>query len=119
MLLVVFAVLVVGWQFDSRHHLDAVGHFLATAQAQQRPIAHVGDYQGEFQFSGRLLEPLQTITPAQVESWSATHPHGMLVSFTHVWQPRGADTMRPALETAYRGLTLRIWHAGADPVQNP
>ena len=118
-LLVVFATLGVGWQFDSRHQLDAVGRFLATAQAQHRPIAHVGDYQGEFQFSGRLLEPLQTITPDQAESWSATRPHGMLVSFTHIWQPRGADTMRPALETAHRGLTLRIWYAGVDPVQHP
>jgi hypothetical protein len=118
-LLVVFAMLGVGWQFDSHYRLDAVGHFLANAQAQNRPVAYVGDYRGEYQFSGRLLEPLQTITPAQAESWSATHPDGMLVSFTHVWQPRGADTMRPALETAHRGQTLRIWYAGADLAQAP
>ncbi|HYA39207.1 MAG TPA: glycosyltransferase family 39 protein [Candidatus Methylomirabilis sp.] len=110
-LLVVFLILGAGSQFDEFYRTDTVGQFLANAQAQNRAIAYVGEYQGEFQFAGRLREPLPVIDPADADSWRMNHPDGLLVSDASVWQPRQANRRQPAMETLYRGSTLRVWDA--------
>ena len=110
-LLVVFLVLGVGSQFDEFYRTDTVGQFLADAQARNRPLAFVGDYQGEFQFAGRLREPLTVIDPAEADGWMMMHPGGLLVSDASAWQPREANRRHPALEVSYRDSTLRVWDA--------
>jgi len=112
-LLVVFLILVAGSQFDEFYRTDMVGQFLATAQAQNRSIACIGEYQGEFQFAGRLREPLPVIDPAEADSWLMTHPDGLLVSDASVWQPREANRRQPAMETPFRGSALRVWDANS------
>jgi len=114
-LLVVFLMLGAGSQFDEFYRTDAVGQFLADAQARNRPIACVGEYQGEFQFAGRLREPLPVIDPAEADSWLMMHPGGLLVSDASAWQPREASRRRPVLEIPYRGSMLRAWDADAAP----
>ena len=119
-LLAVLVLLGAGARFNEPYRTDAVGQLLANARSQNRPIAHVGEYQGEFQFSGRLLEPLPAIAPAQAEDWLTLHPEGLLVADARAWQPRNSDTMRPAFATPYRGQTLRVWSAaGVKAAQNP
>ncbi|MBI3545728.1 MAG: glycosyltransferase family 39 protein [Gammaproteobacteria bacterium] len=112
-MLVAFVILGVGSQFDEFYRTDALGRFLAEAQAQQRPIAHLGAYHGEFQFSGRLRQPLDVIEVAQAENWLITHADGLLISHSHIWQPRSYSA--PAFETNYRGTLLRVWNASAPP----
>jgi 4-amino-4-deoxy-L-arabinose transferase-like glycosyltransferase len=108
-LLVVFGILGVGFRYDASFRIDEGTRLLASAQAQQQPVAHVGDYAGELQFSGRLFAPLQVIDPAAADYWLMTHPDGLLVSYDHIWQSTGRATMRPVFESTYRGQTLRIW----------
>ncbi len=115
-LLVVFLILGAGSQFDEFYRTETVGQFLANAQAQHRPIACVGEYQGEFQFAGRLREPLPVIDPAEADGWLMTHPDGLLISDTSDWQPPEASRRRPVLRIPYRGSTLRVWDASAAPV---
>lgn len=118
-LLVVIAILGAGLRYDADYRLDEGTRLLASAQAQQRPIAHVGDYAGEFQFSGRLSVPLQIIEPGEADNWLMTHPDGLLVSYDQVWQSTGLETIQPVFESSYRGQTLRIWRASANASQNP
>ena len=112
-LLVVFGILGAGHRYDADYRFDEGIRLLASAQAQQRPVAHVGDYAGEFQFSGRLSAPLPIIEPAEAEYWLMTHPDGLLVSYDHVWRSTGRETMRPVFESPYRGQTLRVWRVSA------
>ena len=118
-LLIVFAILGAASQFDSFYRLDAVNRLLADAQMQHRPIAWLGEYQGEFGFSGRLVKPLQVIDPSQATSWSLNHPDGLMIAYDQSWQPPGSSAARPLLEAPYRGGTLRIWHAGIQAVRAP
>jgi hypothetical protein len=52
---------------------------IAEAVARGVPVAVVGDYHGQFQFAGRLREPLPTLEHAAVAHWLADHPDGRLV----------------------------------------
>lgn len=108
-LLVVLVVLAAGAQLDALHRPDEVAQFLAQVEAEQRPIAVVGEYRGEFQFPGRLKAPPRVLAPAEAERWALWYPDGVLVAESGVWHPRVAA--RPAFETWWRDRMIRIWDA--------
>jgi 4-amino-4-deoxy-L-arabinose transferase-like glycosyltransferase len=48
-------------------------------QDADRPIAYLGNYHGEFQFLGRLQQPLAEIETTDIDAWLRNHPRGWLV----------------------------------------
>lgn len=84
---------------------------LHKAEAQGKPIAFVGAYHAEFQFTGRLQRPLTVIAPAALPSWIARHSDGLVVTLkAHDRIPPGAV---PIYVSPDRGRTLAIWNAAA------
>lgn len=61
-----------------RYPLSAIGHALAEAEQRSRPIAYIGNYQGEFHFGGRLRVPIAEVSPALALTWARQHPTGLL-----------------------------------------
>lgn len=61
------------------YEIDKVAALLAEARAQGRPVAFEGDYQGQFNFVGRLRSPIQAIDRKAVKGWMAAHPDGLYV----------------------------------------
>lgn len=118
-LLVVFAVLGVGSQFNDLYQIHDAARYIADAQSRDRPIAHVGDYQGQFQFSGRLQKPLHVIDPTEVKHWTVRYHDGLLVTYSNGWQPPITGAFKPAFESPYGDQMLRIWEAGAVLVSIP
>jgi hypothetical protein len=108
-LLVVFLLLGVAARFDSIYPVAEVAHKLADAEAAGRPIAHIGEYRGEFHFAGRLRAPLAAIDAARAESWAAANPNGVIVTYGDRWQPRLAAGTMPLLETSFRDAPLRVF----------
>ncbi len=109
--LTIFAELAVGWQFNSINKVDDVASELALAQDDHRPIAHVGTYEDEFQFAGRLTEPLDEINAGAVDMWLAAHPRGLLLTYTDAWQPAAGAALRLVFTHPYRDQAVRIWEA--------
>ncbi len=109
--LLVLVILSVGSQFDGLYRTNEAAVYLANAERQQRPIAHVGTYDGQFQFAGRLKTTLEVIDGAGATQWSARHPEGLVVTYTAGWQPRIAGLSKPAFEAPYRDHQVRIWKA--------
>jgi 4-amino-4-deoxy-L-arabinose transferase-like glycosyltransferase len=112
-LFMVFVILGVGTQFDTLNQVTAVAQTLAQAQARQRPVAHVGGYRGEFQFAGRLTQPLHVIEPARAPGWAAAYPSGLLVTYTGAWQPPVRPAARSFYEAPYRDQQIKVWEASA------
>ncbi|MFQ6023691.1 MAG: ArnT family glycosyltransferase [Acidiferrobacterales bacterium] len=106
--LLVLAILGIGSQFDKLYETNDLAYYLADAERQQRPVAHVGPYHGQFHFAGRLRKPLDVIAAKDVYDWSASHPQGLIITYTGEWQPHAAAT-KPAFEAAYRDQRIRIW----------
>jgi len=81
---------------------------LAQAQADGRPVAHVGKYHGQFNFPGRLTQPLDEIGRAQTLEWARTHPRGLIVAY----DDGGRDGVPPQFSQPYRGSRLVVYAAG-------
>jgi hypothetical protein len=117
--LVVFVLFGVGSQFDRLYPTRELAPLLATAQQAGRPLAHVGDYHGEFHFAARLTAPLAVLDAAEVPVWAARHPDGLLVTYSDVWQPTASAGVTPVFETPYRDRVLKLWDAGSVLTKNP
>jgi 4-amino-4-deoxy-L-arabinose transferase-like glycosyltransferase len=109
--ILVIALLAIGSQFDQLYGTNKVAKYLANAERQERAIAHVGHYDGQFQFAGRLTAPLEVIDAADAARWCVDHPDGLVVTYTDGWQPRAAARAAPVLEADFRDQRVRIWDA--------
>jgi 4-amino-4-deoxy-L-arabinose transferase-like glycosyltransferase len=112
-LLAVFVILGVGSQFDVLQRVEPVAAQVALAQQAGRPVAHVGDYHGEYQYAGRLARPLAVIAPAQAAQWPSWHPDGVIVTYSDLWQPAASAGARPLYQGSYRDRLVAVWDSSA------
>ena len=110
-MLVVFAIFAVGWSYSAWFEVEKVASVLAKAQEQERPIAHVGPYQGQFHFAGRLFYPLAVVSEGDVAAWAAGNRDGLIVTYEDGWQPYTGGRDHPIFEAAHRGGKILIWKA--------
>ncbi|MCL4315944.1 MAG: glycosyltransferase family 39 protein [Gammaproteobacteria bacterium] len=89
------------------YDLHQISAYIGDLQRAGHPVAYIDKYHGQFQFLGRLREPLQVIGSAQVADWIQAHPSGRLVSAEDNWRPPGNPTQE--FTQPYRGKTLSIW----------
>ena len=90
-----------------RYDLRPVARFIKQGETDGRSIAYVGRYSGELHFLGRLVHPLEQISPAQVSRWMADHPSGLVIR--NVRSP--ADTAGAIFNRPYRDGVIGIWQA--------
>ena len=85
---------------------------LAAVQAQGRPIAHFGKYHGQYQFVGRLQQPLQVIEqPQALHRWAADHPDGGVVVHSRA-PPALTSGAVPEFAQKFKGGYVALWRAG-------
>ncbi|MFZ5786876.1 MAG: hypothetical protein ACOY3Y_10580, partial [Acidobacteriota bacterium] len=82
---------------------------LAGAQRDGRPVAHAGNYEGQFQFLGRLHRPLDVIPRNEALRWAASHPDGVVLLFTRRWPAEVPGA--PLFAGRYRGSYATVWAA--------
>ncbi|MGA9993586.1 MAG: hypothetical protein WBP86_14820, partial [Thiobacillaceae bacterium] len=70
---------------------------------QQRgvPIAHEGKYHAQYQFAGRLEQPLEVISSQALPAWFSLHPQGRAV--VYVSSLKQAQELKPEFYQLYRG----------------
>ncbi len=105
------ALLGIGWQYNSLYDASSVATLLATVQVEQRPLAVVGKYTGDFDFIARLNQPMQSLEADAAAAWLAQHPRGLMVTFTRSWQPPPESGFKLAYEVPYRNQAVRLWEA--------
>jgi 4-amino-4-deoxy-L-arabinose transferase-like glycosyltransferase len=87
--------------------MDAPARLLSRTEAEGRPIAHIGDYDGRYTFAARLKSPIEVLTPDQISAWAASHPRGLVVADSFPWE----TAVSPQLERKTLLDTVRIWSA--------
>jgi len=90
--------------------LKPVAEVIARAQRDGQPVATSYTYEGEYQFLGRLTEPLVELADPDVAAWAAAHPDGLLVTRPGRHVPR--PDAHPRFETEFRQRRIQIWRAG-------
>jgi len=64
--------------------LKAIALQIRSLQQRGVTVAHLGKYQDEFHFPGRLEEPLVVLTEPALRVWLVNHPDAYVVSYRHV-----------------------------------
>jgi len=111
-MLVTIGILGAGSQFDALQRVDPLARVIAERQAAGQPVAHVGPYQGEYHFAGRLRHPLIVLDARSADQWYTQHPDGVVIASSDVWQPADAGTLKPLHDLPFRGRAIRLWSAG-------
>ncbi|MDD5035749.1 MAG: glycosyltransferase family 39 protein [Methylococcaceae bacterium] len=100
----------VGWHF---HDLQPFADRLSAAERSATPIAYWSKYNGDFNFLGRLRQPLVEIdSKTKMLEWMKAHGQGYVV-LTHEPDPSLSEE-GAAFAQAYRGSRrLMLWKASA------
>ncbi len=93
-----------------RYDLRPTAHLLAAAEQANRPIAYLGNYEGQFHFEGRLQQPIKELFGDQaLQAFAHDHPDGLIV--TRVDQPDATDLRYALLVQPFRSSWLVVWPA--------
>lgn len=114
------AALVTGAVFRATgtvYDLQPVARYVAELQERGVPVAHVGKYHGQYQFLGRLEQPLAVIPREARARWAAAHPAGYVIQYTEA-RPRPGDSAA-ALIRPYRGDWVVVSPAEASSPVRP
>jgi 4-amino-4-deoxy-L-arabinose transferase-like glycosyltransferase len=87
------------------YDLRPVAVTLRAAELAGRPIAHVGHYDGQFHFLGRIERPFEEVTRDQLPRWEADHPGGLVIRYT----PSEAATAGAVFARPYGSGMVGIW----------
>ena len=110
-------VITAQWYFADKNEYQSVitsARFLEQIELDRSPVAHLGNYQGQFHFYGRLRNAYKEVTPEEIPAWVAENPAGVVITYDDGWQPpAGEKSPTPLFESPYAGTTLRIFSAAA------
>jgi 4-amino-4-deoxy-L-arabinose transferase-like glycosyltransferase len=96
------------WQnFNVRPAVSVIG----PAAHAGRAIGNIGNYEGQYQFEGRITRSIESLyTPSEVQRFARAHPEGLLIDYPSHLKP---DDLRYArLVQPFRGKWMVIWRAG-------
>lgn len=66
-------------------------------QEHHIPVVFVGNYQGQFNFLGRLEQPIAVVSPKKAKLWAQEHPDGFLITVS-ARKPQQAYYIQPHRE---------------------
>ncbi|MDP6604214.1 MAG: hypothetical protein QGG17_08480, partial [Rhodospirillales bacterium] len=93
----------LGAAFD----LEPLARHIAGAQNQGALVANVHKYHGQYQFLGRLSEPLAVTWQHGARQWAETHPDAKMI-VSHRTLPEGLE---PEFAQRFRGRVVAVWDA--------
>ena len=96
---------------DVAYNLEPAARQVKAFQDEGRPVAYIGKYHGEFQFLGRLTQPLEAMQSLQDGglAWAKSHATGVVIATMRKSNVPAAPT--PISVQPYRGKVLVMWNA--------
>ena len=75
-----------------KYDLTPSARLLGVADTKHREIGYLGDYEGQFNFAGRLRHPVQRVnTGGSLQTFARRHPRGLLITNPGKLDPEAAD----------------------------
>ena len=95
-----------------KYDLRPTSLLLGDADRAGRPLAYIGNYDGQFHFEGRLLHPITELFGREaVKDFARDHPDGIIVD--HPGKLESADFRYALLVQPFRSSWMVIWQASA------
>jgi 4-amino-4-deoxy-L-arabinose transferase-like glycosyltransferase len=83
--------------------------YLAAQQRLKVPLAHLGKYHAQYNFTGRLREPIAILEARELRGWAAAHPAGQVITVER--KPAAAAAAQPEYQGPFRGAWIQVWRA--------
>jgi len=99
---------------QSTFDVHPIARYLGDIQQAGRPVAHDGKYHGQYNFPGRLTQPLSFVDCKTAPDWLRQHPNAALVYYTR----RPPTGVKADVAQRVRGKYAGVWDAAtvlADP----
>ena len=96
-----------------------VATIIADWRRQGMMVAKVVPYAGEYEFTGRLSEPLSVTSREDIPAFAAQHPHGRLLLTFSARRPLPPGLGKPLWTRPWRGVTLGAWDTAVIAAQQP
>ena len=93
-------------QFD----FTPTARLIGDAQRRGTEVAFLGEYQLQFQFAGRLRDPIHVVDAAGARSWSEAHPRDLIV--VNTLDPWTLPGPQPVTQQRFRKRWIQVWQAG-------
>jgi hypothetical protein len=84
---------------------------LERLQREQVPLAHLGKYHAQYNFVGRLREPIAILDPQELGRWAAANPRGQVILVER--KRHSAAGPQPEYEAPFRGAWIQVWRSDA------
>ncbi|GMR18102.1 MAG: hypothetical protein BMS9Abin33_0505 [Gammaproteobacteria bacterium] len=117
--LVILSVLAAGWLYKDFFNVSTIADKLAKIEAEGRPVAHIGKYQGRFHFSGRLHRPFVILSSNEIADWANYYPDGIIVSYENAGQPPVVPGTEPLYKANYLDTRINLWNAASIIIDAP
>ena len=106
--ILVISILFLGviYQTGNAYDLREVSRQIKVIEAKGLPLAYLGNYAGQFDFIGRLNNPPQVLTTAQLFTWTEENADGRVI-ITFDGEP-DFEKIKPEYTSWYRGSHIAI-----------
>ena len=109
MLLIVY--LAIGIRFRENYDVTPMAQRIHRLQQGGAAVAQIGRYHGQFQFFGRLTEPLYVIkTQADWQGYKARHPRGYVIVYS---RDRTLPRDGAMFTQGFRSQSMALWRVDA------
>jgi 4-amino-4-deoxy-L-arabinose transferase-like glycosyltransferase len=96
----------------SKYQLSPTSQLLGVADAQNRAIGYLGNYEGQFHFEGRLVHPIDELGEgASLDAFAQAHPDGLIV--THPEKLDAGELRYALLVQPFRSSWVVVWPAAS------
>jgi hypothetical protein len=102
-----------GLAFDIR----PMGQRLKALQEAGVPLAHNGDYAGQYQFVGRMVDEPEAVSRVEIAAWFKAHPDGKVI--VYFWKRRTLEGFEPYYQQPYLDDIVAILGRESWPVPTP
>lgn len=92
------------------YDMREVSRLLYDGERNGVPIAHVGSYDGQYAFPGRLQRPLTLLNVEDIPAWLEDHPDGVIIAYRNTLPETGEYP--PAFSAPYRSKWVVVRTAG-------
>ena len=106
-LLVVSGHLAVQPHLRQAFDLKPLAEYVGELQGQGIHVANVHKYHGQYQYLGRLRQPLAITWQHEARQWAAEHPGARMI-VSHNEMPDGIE---PGFVQRFRGRSVAVWEA--------
>jgi 4-amino-4-deoxy-L-arabinose transferase-like glycosyltransferase len=97
------------------YEVTPLANHLAALERRGVPVAHLGRYDGQYQFGGRLRSPLDAVEPSRLAGWLGSHPGGRVVVYYRDWR----TDLGAAAGAARRPVRVAVGRGGSGAGSDP